>query len=274
MSVQVDHTSRQANRIDLCDVAAETQELALKYAFKNQKISDSIRCTTKHRFSQLPMAIENDKNSMPGLDAIVDVVKEDTADRGAQLLAKGYNPVILNLASNVRPGGGWENGAMAQEEALFFRSTYHLALTRQYYPIQDNECVYTPDVYFFRDNQFKNFAKLPDAQHFYLASIALPALRHPKLVNQKYTAEDEKITAEKIDAIFKTAILHKHDAIVLGALGAGVYANPPSEVARIFNDHVKKYRAHFKYISFAVIDPPGRDGIVRSNNYEIFKNNI
>lgn len=257
--------------VDLCDVAAETQELALKYALKNQRISDSIRCTTKHRFSQL--SVDN-KAVTPSLNATVDVVREDTADCGAQLLKQGYNPVILNLASNARPGGGWENGAMAQEEALFFRSTYHLALTRQYYPIQDNECVYTPDVYFFRDNQFKNFAKLPDDQHFYLSAIALPALRHPKLVNQKYTAEDEKITAEKIDAIFKTALLHKHDAIVLGALGAGVYANPPREVARIFNEHVKKYKMHFKYISFAVIDPPGRDGIVRSNNYEIFKTGI
>lgn len=253
-------------REQLQDIAAETIHNAVKLATNNKLIHNSIVNTKKYNFNELKIDPKT-----PSYDkTIIDVTYEDTADRGEQLLKLGLNPVILNLASDSKAGGGWENGALAQEEALFFRSTYHLGLTQRYYPIRDNECIYTPDICFFRANQFKKFAILKD-NHFFLSAIAMPAIRHPKLINGKYNATDQQVMQEKIEAIFLTAIKHKHDALVLGALGAGVYANPPAEVAKIFKEYVAKYKKYFKHISFAIIDPPGRDNVVRTNNFNIFK---
>ncbi|KAK3307707.1 uncharacterized protein B0T15DRAFT_493173 [Chaetomium strumarium] len=57
---------------------------------------------------------------------------------------------VLNMASDRNPGGGWLNGASAQEEALCFRSTLAASLHRAYYPLRRREGLYTPDVVVFR----------------------------------------------------------------------------------------------------------------------------
>ena len=56
-----------------------------------------------------------------------------------QLATEGLNPMCLNLASEFAPGGGWLKGAMAQEESIFYRSTYCVSLKREFYPILENE---------------------------------------------------------------------------------------------------------------------------------------
>jgi len=38
------------------------------------------------------------------------------------------NPLVLNMASDFKPGGAWEGLRIAQEESIFLRSTYCMAL--------------------------------------------------------------------------------------------------------------------------------------------------
>ena len=47
-------------------------------------------------------------------------INADCMDVAEHLIAKGYNPAILNLASAKRPCGGWDAGLGAQEESLCF----------------------------------------------------------------------------------------------------------------------------------------------------------
>ena len=52
----------------------------------------------------------------------------DCVDLAEVLIAKGYNPAILNLASAKKPGGGYRDGMGAQEKSLCRSSNLSLSL--------------------------------------------------------------------------------------------------------------------------------------------------
>ena len=54
---------------------------------------------------------------------ILDAVNADCIDVTRDLVAQGYNPIMLNMANRHTPGGGVLNGARAQEESLFRQSS-------------------------------------------------------------------------------------------------------------------------------------------------------
>lgn len=201
-----------------------------------------------------------EKAPAPAMKPII--INCDTTKAAYDLLSSGpdekYNPLILNFASDKKPGGGCYNGSIAQEESLFYRSLYHLSLPQNMYPLKAFEAVYSPDVVFVRDLEYKIIAPK------YISCLAIPAIRHPKFpdvtnTHQLYSDADRETMTAKIEAVFKIAAEHKHDALVLGAFGCGVFRNPPEEVAKIFNQAIKKYGGHFKKIVFAILDRTGEN---------------
>ena len=58
----------------------------------------------------------------------------------------GGRVVVLNLANDQHPGGGWLHGASAQEEDLCYRSSLSLALHKRHYPWDAREGLYSPSV--------------------------------------------------------------------------------------------------------------------------------
>jgi uncharacterized protein (TIGR02452 family) len=67
-----------------------------------------------------------------------------------------------------------------------------------------------------------------------------------------------------ISNTFEFGIQHGYKHLVLGALGCGVFKNPPTDIANIYNECIEKYKGWFETISFAVLSK-GTD-----QNYEIF----
>ena len=75
------------------------------------------------------------------------------------------NIAILNFASAKNPGGGFINGAMAQEESLAASSGLYRTLTvhEEYYRnnracpsmMYTDHAIYSPEVVFFRDGGFR-----------------------------------------------------------------------------------------------------------------------
>jgi uncharacterized protein (TIGR02452 family) len=236
------------SRSNLIQIYNNTKFLSEKY----QKPEKSL----KLKYENLNENLNQNKNSD------IKIFNDDTLVITKELYDKTKsNILVLNMASEYKAGGGVENGAMAQEEELFRRSNYFQSLTQNFYPLKELECVYTKNVTILKDDNYNQMTP------FQCSFIAVAGLRKPNLKNGKYNSIDKELMRKKIEMIFKSAIIYGHTNIVLGALGCGVFGNPPEEVAEIFNDLIKKYRKCFDNIYFAIKS-------VRDNNYDIFISRI
>ncbi len=215
---------------------------------------------------------ERGKDEMKATDecAVIRVLDVDSFE-AAKLLKSKYGPdimpLVLNMASDKTPGGGWRKGSMAQEEALFYRSTYALSLeSSEYYPLSTYQGVYTNNVCVFLDTNMK---PLPWKSCYLVSCLAVAALRRPPTTSESdYKVEMHRdIMRTKIEGIFTTAIKYEHEYLVLGALGCGAFRNPVKAVAALYREMVDKYKSHFKEIIFAVLRRKDSDEI----NFQTFK---
>jgi uncharacterized protein (TIGR02452 family) len=171
------------------------------------------------------------------------VIQSDTYDAVEAIIkSPGFRgrAAVLNMASALHPGGGFLNGAIAQEESLCLRSTLYAALDDSFYRLPEDAAIYSPDILVFRsaDNQ-----DMPKADWFYTDVISCAALKNPEtmLENRKGTQkvvyewqEDYEKMLMKVRLILQIAKEKRITHLVLGALGCGAYHNPTKEVAEIF----------------------------------------
>jgi hypothetical protein len=178
---------------------------------------------------------------------------------------------VLNLASERSPGGGWQNGALAQEECLCYRSSLYLSLHRSYYPIPSLSAIYTPSVVLIRDAMSRGHSLLTPAiapaDLPVVSVISVAALRKPLLTDDRKHFKNEGQRAEtkrKIRLTLRVAAHKGHTKLVLGALGCGVFANPPKEVAECFLEVLREKEFQggwWEEVAFAVLDNvKGDDG--------------
>ena len=214
---------------------------------------------------------------------ILDAVNADCIDVTRDLVAQGYNPIMLNMANRHTPGGGVLNGARAQEESLFRQSNlcvslyqysdYHagllgLAKGDGSYPMDRNTGgIYSGRVTFFRTSQ-RQGDKLVDTP-FECAVVSVAAINRPDLNAQgRLVPWAVEATEKKIRTMLRIGLVHGHDAIVLGAWGCGAFHNPPEHMAEIFDAvlHEPEFENKFKVVRFAVIE----DHNSRHSNYAPF----
>ncbi|EAU35668.1 predicted protein [Aspergillus terreus NIH2624] len=208
----------------------------------------------------------------PNLSAQVEVVNADTFDTAIRLANSPGTPngtdakkvCVLNMASEKHAGGGWLRGALAQEEELCYRSSLSFTLKRRFYPIRDNDALYSPNVVIFREG-FTNGHRLMDLQRPELlpavSVISIAALRRPS-VNHRLSPPayvrpaDRETMKDKMRSILRIAAFNKHRKLVLGALGCGAFANPKEEVANCWAAVLREpeFQGWWENIVFAVLD--------------------
>lgn len=212
-----------------------------------------------------------------------DAVNADCIDVARELVAEGYSPIMLNMASRRTPGGGALNGARAQEETLFRRSNLCVSLY-QYsgfhagllgiptgngrYPLDRyTGGIYTKRAMFFRAG-WRDGDGLLDSP-FECAVVTTPAINRPELTADGMLVEGAAAgTMGKIRSMLRIGLRHGHDAIVLGAWGCGAFRNPPRHIARLFREVLNEPEFAGKYarVRFAVIE----DHNSRHMNYAPF----
>ena len=217
-----------------------------------------------------------DHNALPKYETRIEVVDNDCLYAAKDMIMKGLNPCVLNMASFHTPGGGVTYGSSAQEENLFRRTNlfkslymfnnigemYGIPQREERYPLELNYGgIYTPYVTVFKASDDLNYELLEEP--FETAVVTLAAVKNPRL-NEDGTlvAWVENTIKNKIRQILDIALENGHDSIVLSAFGCGAYKTPPTEMARVFKEVLSEenYKNAFKTICFAIIDLKSTNG--------------
>ena len=204
----------------------------------------------------------------------VQVINADTIDAALQLHAKGTNPknvCILNMANAQIAGGGWMNGALAQEEALCYRTSLSATLKYRYYPLPEEGGIYSPRVLVIRNNMESGHGLMDMTEPKYLpviSVISVAAVCQPPTKTdlnggrQRYVSgADARLMEEKMRVILRIAAKNGHRQIVLGAFGCGAFGNPKEEVASMWKSVFSEAEfagGWWQDVVFAVMDTDGR----------------
>lgn len=163
---------------------------------------------------------------------------------------------LLNMASDVCPGGGVKKGSKAQEEDVCRRTTLYPSLKREWYPLDGAAMIFSEDVYVLKANA-PGYALLDEAVHLD-GVLSVPAIRRPEKTQKggyKHDA-DRRLMRSKIRMTLQTAAYHGLDVLVLGAHGLGVFRNPKRDVASMFADLLAgEFKGTFVHVSFAILEP-------------------
>jgi len=170
---------------------------------------------------------------------------------------------ILNFASAKNAGGGFLNGALAQEESLAMCSNLYITQikNREYYDknrackslLYTDYMIYSKDVVFIRE----------DAESLWKEPIVASVLTAPAVnMGQYLRREDasiplaEKVMKDRMRKVLTVFAEQKNENIILGAYGCGVFRNDPKTVAKFFVELLKDegYGQYFKEVIFAVYD--------------------
>ena len=193
--------------------------------------------------------VKNVKNHTPAKypnPAAVVVENTCTLDMCKSLIDAGLFPLVLNMASNIRPGGGVRKGAVAQEEDLFRKSNYSQTLDVNLlpvgtYPLKGLAMVHSPNVTVVKGREYHD---LQDP--FAVTFVACPAVRKPSIDENGYCDHaEEYLMAQRIERIYKLAYTYGHDSLVLGAFGCGAFRNPPTHIAKVFWSVIDQYAGFF-----------------------------
>lgn len=187
--------------------------------------------------------------------ASVEVVNEDSFEMALRYTSHGLNPMVLNFASNVNPGGGWKKGSRAQEEDLFRRSNYFQTLNREdvEYPL-GWRVVYSPTVYIAKTRAYQWLDRATRVACLAAAAVRNPNVTIDKEGKERFTLpQDKEYMRQLIISIFHVAKTEGHDSIVLGALGCGAFHGPRHDIAELFAEVMDVYAPYFKMIGFGVL---------------------
>ncbi|MFF1510930.1 TIGR02452 family protein [Streptomyces sp. NPDC058326] len=209
-----------------------------------------------------PVTVTPDTDRTP----VIDVTGESSLAAARRMTAADpTRPVaVLNFASARNPGGGYLNGAQAQEEALCRSSALHATLLRApaYYAHHREErdafytdrVIHSPQVPVFRDDR----GALLDAP-FTVGFLTSPApnagvvrRRTPELADRLPVA-----LANRAERVLETAAAAGYRRLVLGAWGCGVFQNDPEQVAGAFKALLTgegRFAGHFEETVFAILD--------------------
>ncbi len=188
----------------------------------------------------------------------------------------GETFAVLNMANAYTPGGGCDEGLIAQEENMYRRSDCRLKVPdreiatdrRSYTPAATDlvngkdglvafdetsrYCIKGPEV----GNQGDGYARLAQDEifPFYELRSAAQDLR-PRFAGSPDKEFDEDMARRKIAAQLQTLIKYGQRHVVLSAFGCGAFKNPPDVIARLYREELAKRAQHFDVVAFAIYDP-------------------
>lgn len=188
-------------------------------------------------------------------ETTVQVTNETTLVAGHRLVRAGSRPLALNFANGIQPGGGFLNGARAQEEVLCRSSALYMALRgdpmydahmKRAEPDSTAWSILSPDVPVFRTD---DGTALDEPWLLSFITCAAPVAYR---VGPSHSAE---LLAERIRRVLEIGAAYGYTDLVLGAWGCGAFGNDPRRTAQDFRAALEgPYAGQFDQVVFAIAD--------------------
>ncbi|QDV42205.1 hypothetical protein Enr13x_20500 [Stieleria neptunia] len=185
----------------------------------------------------------------------VQVTNETTLMAARRFVESGLEPLVLNFANGVQPGGGFLYGARAQEEVLCRSSALFETLVDDpmYEHHWDRErpdstdwAIHSPGVPVFRDD---DGTELSD---FWLVDFLTCAAPYAPDVGQPRSAE---LLQKRIIRVLAIARAFRYRSLVLGAWGCGAFGNDTRRTAGNFREALEnEFCGAFSDVVFAITD--------------------
>ncbi|KAJ7686938.1 hypothetical protein B0H17DRAFT_1070999 [Mycena rosella] len=205
------------------------------------------------------------------INTVIEILETTTLDAARSAALKGYKrPIgLLNFASAEQPGGGFINGASAQEESLARSSTLYASLmtptAQQFYSLHSaygnggfytHAMVYSPSVIAFRSDDGAWVLPME------IDVLTSPAV-HAGLVRRRARSGDPveaEIVRTMRERMARVLFLFERRGVrnlILGSFGTGVFQNDVDAVAAIWAELLAdRFAKSFQYVAFAVMDHP------------------
>lgn len=214
-----------------------------------------------------PVAVPDD-NTAPGPATAFEVTGESSLQAARRFTAEAPDPVaVLNFASARNPGGGYVNGAQAQEEALCRGSALYTCLLRvpdffaahraDRSPFYSDRVIHSPAVPVHRDDRGRLL------EEPYAVGFLTSAAPNAGVIARQSPADAALIPAalaSRSERVLEVAAAEGYRRLVLGAWGCGVFRNDPADVARSFRTLLTdggRFAGRFERVVFAVLDRHG-----------------
>lgn len=185
----------------------------------------------------------------------VQVVNETTLQGAQRLVNSGLKPLALNFANGFHPGGGFLNGARAQEEVLCRSSALYSTLMddplyadnwKRKSPEASNWAIHSLDVPVFRKDNGIELDKP------WLLSFITCAAPYAPDVGQPRSGD---LLQERILRVLAIARAYGYTSLVLGAWGCGAFGNDTYRTAMDFRGAlVRDFCGAFSDVVFAITD--------------------
>lgn len=176
------------------------------------------------------------------------------------------NVAALNFASARNPGGGYRNGASAQEESLARASglvrslehcmTYYEQNRRENSLLYTDHAIWSPSVPFFATD---DGTLLP--QPYTAGVITMPAPNAGAMHSEADLLGVIPTFRRRIHAVLALAVVQRVEHLILGAWGCGAFGNQPDLVAKLFRDALAEnqpWRRGLSSVTFAILDTSKR----------------
>ena len=190
--------------------------------------------------------------------------RETTLQGSARLVESGrYQRIAaLNFAAARQPGGGFLNGALAQEESLARSSGLYFSLLKhpnfyEFHRVHDtslysDRMIYSPACPIIRNDE-GHWLPNPFAVDF--ITSAAPNAEAVERNEPHNRTRIAPVLAERASKVLALAAHRECDALVLGAWGCGAFGNDSVMVARVFYDLLRPdglYGRYFQHVLFAI----------------------
>ena len=201
----------------------------------------------------------------------VTVVDEDSV--GAVLargrgLASACDLAVLDFASFTSPGGGYERGAWAQEEALCAESfLYNVLVGRRAWYAENRRRFVNCELYRNRALAVPRVRFEREGYHSY-ADVIVAAAPNARRAREQYRVSEEALAAalrDRVRLVLAVADDLGREKLVLGAFGCGVFGWDAAAVAEAFRAELASGRHAASEVTFAI--PRGRV----DENLEVFE---